>query len=60
MKDTGISNLEKRGYIAPGQNIMMTNNNDEFIPALGTKVVGQDWYLSRNSQPITDEDLNRE
>lgn len=40
MKDTGISNLEKRGYISPGQNIMMTNNNDEFIPELGTKVVG--------------------
>ncbi len=39
MKDNGISNLEKRGYIAPGQNIMMTNNNDDFIPELGTRVV---------------------
>ena len=40
MKDTGISNLEKRGYIAPGQNMIMTNNNDEFIPELATRVVG--------------------
>lgn len=39
MKDNGISNLEKRGYIAPGQNIMMTNNNDDFIPELATRVV---------------------
>ena len=39
MNDTGISNLEKRGYIPPGQNTMMTNNNDDFMPELATRVV---------------------
>jgi hypothetical protein len=39
---------------------MMTNNNDDFMPELATRVVAQDWYLSRNSLPVSDEDLNRE
>ena len=39
---------------------MMTNNNDDFIPELATRVEGKHWYLSRNSLPVTDDDLNRE
>ena len=27
MTDSGLPNLEKRGYIVPGQNVMMTNKN---------------------------------
>ena len=49
MQDNGIPSLEKRGYIAPGQKTMIVNNNDSFIPELGTRVVGLDWYLSRDS-----------
>ena len=60
MQDTGVPSLEKRGYIAPGQNVMIVNNNDNFIPELGTRVVGIDWFLARDSKPITDEQLLQE
>ena len=39
---------------------MIVNNNDNFIPELGSRVVGVDWYLSRDSQPISDEKLLQE
>ena len=39
---------------------MIVNNNDNFIPELGSRVVGIDWYLSRDSQPISDEKLLQE
>jgi hypothetical protein len=39
---------------------MMTNKNEDFIPELSTRVVGLDWYLSRNSQPVSDQDLDIE
>ena len=39
---------------------MIVNNNDNFIPELGSRVVGVDWYLSRDSQPIPDEKLLQE
>ena len=60
MQDNGIPTLEKRGYVAPGQKTMIVNNNDNFIPELGTRVVGLDWYLSRDSQPIPEEKLIQE
>ena len=60
MQDNGIPSLEKRGYIAPGQKTMIVNNNESFIPELGTRVVGLEWFLSRDSQPIPDEKLNQE
>jgi hypothetical protein len=39
---------------------MMTNQNQDFIPELGSRVVGLDWYLSRNSQPVSDDDILKE
>ena len=39
---------------------MIVNNNDSFIPELGTRVVGLDWFLSRGDKVIGDDDLNRE
>lgn len=39
---------------------MIVNNNDNFIPELSSTVVGVDWYLSRDSQPIPDEKLLQE
>ena len=57
MKDNGIPDLEKRGFIMPGQSQVVVNNTDFFINELGQRVVSLDWFLSRDNKPVTEEEL---
>ncbi len=59
MKDNGLpEGLEKRGFIVPGYGgQVVVNNNDFFISELGQRVVSLEWFLSRDKNPVTPEQL---
>jgi len=53
MKDNGLpEGLEKRGFIVPGQNQVVVNNNDYYISELGQRVISLDWFLSRDHSTV--------
>lgn len=59
MDDSGLPSLEKRGFIRPGYSELVLNSNDHIIPELVRRVVTLDWFLSRDSAPVTEDQLKK-
>jgi len=43
--------------LAGGVGELVVNENDNFIPELGQRVVSLEWFLSRHNEPVTDEQV---